>query len=317
MFNIKNKVYVTHIDKFAPHEGNFILLDNGEFENLYFPEDTNFLFRYNSLSEMMLDKFENDYVKFWEYISSIDKLRIYVANEIDYATLFLYTIKELCETFGQLEKDELTKIFDIYEVSDFIQEAHNIEYNLMIDIYDDFEATGELFTSTMVVELPLEFLLFMFRNDNIQLNIANLKVVSMVEPMLTEYLSSQLLKVVGLITSNYDIIEQYLNITGIDSYIKLKKAINEDTFLHKIICDSTIDVHNDLDEIIKLYSLAYAKEVDTVEDDHIMELMIFVDLFKNPDINRFMINFEHLSGLSFFSSRYLKFNDLILKTYMV
>jgi len=317
MFNIKNKIYVKHIDKFQPHEGEFILLDGGEFADLYFPEDSNFIFRYNTLAEMMTERFDDDYSKLWEYIDSIDKLRIYISDINDYAALFLYTMKELCETFGYLTDDVMFKILEMYEVSDFIQENRDIKYNTMTDIYSAFQATGKLFNVGSTADIPLEFVLFMYKNGKITKPIANLKIANMVEPMLTGYIESQLVKVVGLITSNYDVIEDYLPISGITDPGKLKTAINNDPFLCKLMCDSIVDVHTDLDNIIELYSLAYAKEIDTMEDDHVTELMVFVELFKNPDIDQFLADFECLSCLSFFSSRYLKFNDLILKTYMV
>jgi len=317
VFNVKNKVYVKHIDKFAPHEGEFILLDGGEYKDVYFPEDTNFLFRYDSLSDMLEQEFEGSIAKFWDYISNVEKLRIYTADDNDYATLFIYTMKELFETFDYVSDTVLTNVLEMYETSDFIQENRDIKYASMTKIYNAFQPSGKLYTAKNPAEIPLEFILIMYKNEKLSLNTANIKVTSMAEPMLVGYLESQLLKVVGLITSHYDVLESFLGVTGISTPIKLKTTIANDSFLSKLICDSIVDIHQDLDQIIKLYTLAYSKENDTMEDDHVTELMVFVDLFKNPDIDSFVTNFEFFSCLSFFTMRYLKFNEFVLKSYMV
>jgi len=316
MFNIKNKVYVKHIDKFAPHEGEFILLDGGEFADVYFPEDTNFLFRYDSLEDMIEQEYEGDYSKLWELVANHEKLRIYVADVNDYAALFMYTLKELFETFDYLTDFQIMNLLEAYEISDFVQENREINYIKMIDLYNDYEATGKLYTARNVAEIPLEFIMLLYDNELINDKAANVKITSMVEPMLTGYIESQLLKIVGLITSNYNVLEDFLDITGISTYSKLKEAINSNTFLKKLICDSIVDVQTDLDDIINLYALAYEKEDDTMEDDHLNELMMFVELFKSPTIDLFVVNLERLLALNFFSSRYLKFNDFVLKSYM-
>jgi len=316
MFNIKNKVYVKHIDKFAPHEGEFILLDGGEFADVYFPEDTNFLFRYDTLEEMIAEQFDNDYSKFWEYTADIEKLRIYVADDNDYAALFLYTLKELFETFEYLSDFKVMNLLEQYEIADFVQENRSIDYIKLIETYNKFEATGKLYTARNVAEIPLEFVLFLYDNELINSKVASVKISNMVEPMLTGYIESQLLKVKSLITSNYDVLEKFLGISGISTYSKLKSVIDADTFLKKLICDSIVDVHSDLDSIISLYTLAYAKETDTTEDDHVKELMMFVDLFTNSSVDLFIENIERLLALNFFTSRYLKFNDFVLKSYM-
>ena len=317
MFNIKNKVYVKHIDKFAPHEGEFILLDGGEYKDVYFPEDTNFLFRYDSLSDMIEQQFEGSIAAFWEYTSNVERLRIYVSDDNDYAKLFLYTLKELFETFDYVSDEVLAGILELYEVSDFIQETRDIKYTSMTEVYNSFRATGKLYTTKNPAEIPLEFILIMYKNGKLPLSTANIKITSMAEPMLVDYLTSQSLKVTGLITSHYDVLESFLGISGISTPQKLKTVIDEDSFLRKLISNSIIDIHQDLDQIIKLYTLAYAKENDTMEDDHVTEMMVFVDLFKNPDIDSFVSNFEVFGALSFFTVRYLKFNEFVLKSYMV
>ena len=116
----------------------------------------------------------------------------------------------------------------------------------------------------------------------------------------------------NMLLSNLIALEDFLGVSGVSSLKIAKRVVNESDILKKVLCNSIIDVEEDLDAIVRMFKIAFSTEDDIVEDN-IVEMDMLVNFYYNPTIDIFKRDMKVFLTLSFFAQRYLKFNDYILK----
>lgn len=305
MYNIKNKVYVKHLNKFAPHNGPSILIDGGKFSEMYFPEESEVIFRYDTFQEMLDGEYNGNITKFWKFINSINKLRIYTDNSYD--LILSYILSELGHTFN-ISSNDIKKISSLHEINEFISEDNIVEYNNLIS--DEYITTGELYNTKNIQELSIEYIAIM-HNKYISDTQANIKLLPISKLMLEDFIKSMLNHVKNLVIHNPIILQKYFNDNSIVTSMDIKESIKSDNFLTNFLVKCLVDMDNSLEDIDKIFKVVF--EFENQEDDHYEEFLKFVDLYKNPDMNVFKDWIPYLINFNFFVYRYNKFNTFILK----
>lgn len=308
MYNIKNKIYVNHISKFNTHDGPFIILDPTKIDNIYFSSDIDCVHMYPSFDDMINAEYDNDIDNFWKYLDTVEKLRIYTTSEYD--NIFLYIIAELQKTFN-ISRVDLNKILELTSVNEYLVENNDIDYISLFEL-SDYIPSGTLYDSKSIEELPIEYVSIM-TNKYITTEQSSIKMLPLAKAMLNDYISSMLNHVKNLVIHNPEILQEYSNDSTILTPLDIKNAIAFDKFLSVFLVEKNIDIDISLDNITKLFEIAFKFENITDSDHHFIEYSKFLELVINPDMNIFKAWIPDLINFNFFVYRYEKFNNFVLK----
>lgn len=312
MFNIKNRIYVKHLDTFAPHEGPYILLDGGKYTDTCFDEQRNFLMRYDTFDEMMKIEFHDDIKEFISFLNIHDKFRIYVKDVYEYTKLFNIILCELFETFGGITKKTIKNILDWYELSLYIKESKLVDYKDCID--NSYKPTGELYSKTDIQDIPLDFVMILNKNGLLSDDAVKIKLVPITKNILSDYILSQMEEVITVIINSPTILSNY-STRKIKNISDIKTVIKNSKFLTKILTKKIVDIDSDLDEIVDLLNVVFTFESEHTGERHRKELDTLVNLYRTNDVKSFKDNVEMILSTYYFSKRNSKFNEYIIQQY--
>lgn len=308
MYNIKNKIYVNHINKFTTHDGPFIILDPTQIDNIHFSSDIDCVHMYQSFDDMINIEYDNDISNFWKYLDTVEKLRIYTTSEYD--NIFLRIIAELQKTFD-ISNDDLDKILELTNVNEYLIENNDTDYIKLFEL-SDYTPIGSLYDSKSIEELPIEYVAIL-TNKYITNEQSLIKLLPLANAMLKDYISSMLNHVKNLVIHNPEILQEYKNDQTILTPSDIKNTILNDKFLSVFLVEKNIDINVSLDNITKLFEITFMFENITDSDHHFVEYSKFLELVKNPDMDIFKAWIPDLINFNFFVYRYEKFNNFILK----
>jgi len=328
MFNIRNSIYVTYPEDvhvlsgehrtvvLTPSDTPIDEMIRADANN---PNAKGVVMQFNSYLEMIALEFNGSDTDFYNWLSTETKLWIVVSRDDDYARLFAMMLIELQVRYA-ISEEHMTELLSIQQLKNYF-----VGRPVTYDIGDAYRllkpglytAVGGLVDNPQ--DLPLEYVLYLYKNGYIEKSIADTKVSAIATPMLRGLVHAVTLNIRNDMAIDRKVLATFLGADSLDSIGEAIAAIENNALLRALFFNPKSLDFNDpvlLERIKDWTRLCVTNDIDYPEEHprHLYEHDLFYRLFETSDVDLVINNIIPFSQHDFISGAGQKFNTLLLTT---
>lgn len=328
MFNIRNSIYVTYPEDIHVLSGEHRVInltpsntpvDESIRAIANDPNSKGIVFQYNNYLEMIALEFNGSDKDFFNWLGTETKVWISVSRDDDYARLFTMMLIELQARY-EMQDEHIAELLSIQQLKNYF-----VGRPTTYDIGDAFrllntgmyKPVGGLVDNPQ--DLPLEYVLYMYKNGYIDKSAADAKVSVVSKPMLQGLIHAVTTSIRNDMAIDRKVLAEFLNAPTLDTIGEAIAAIENNPLLRALFFNPKSLDFNDpvLLEKIKVWTrICVANDIDYPEEHprHLYEHDMFYKLFETNDVDLVINNIIPFSQHDFISSAGQKFNTLLLTT---
>lgn len=327
MFNIKKKIYAIHNSEFVDLMYERSIIAHPRYKGVSVPtyagiEDDitmpGVVFVETSLDEMIENRFDNDWEKFYDFLLKEEDLQI-IVSEHDYVRLYKMVQLELQKTYG-ISDENLLKMRDLQILKDYTTGPLPTTTFCATGSFEQvfqatsFTPTGKLYGN--ISELPFEVAYVMYKWGNISEAQVNVKVAALAEGLLEGQIRSLMDNARTLLGSSPAWLQAYLDDDTIDSVSKVMAEIDANELLKSLMRHESVDL-SDSQIIAEVKKVCYAvieNELDFDSQPEVdkEELDFFFDLNETKSVETLDKARYNFIATGMVSTKAEKFNSMLM-----